>query len=83
MRLSHAVSDEALGGSFDLPGDDPISIYDILSVDSLGQLCPLLLAGLPKPRAGKPEVEKVCTPFLTQEGSEQLGAFPVVQEGVK
>lgn len=83
MRLSHAVSDEALGGSFDLPGDDPIPIYNILSVDSLGQLCPLVLAGLPEPRAGKPEVEKVCTPFLAQEGFEQLGAFPVVQEGVK
>lgn len=78
MRLSHTVSDEALRGCFDLPGDNPTSVYNVLPVDGLGQLGPLLLAGLPEPRASKPEVEEVCTPFLEQEVSEQLDAFLVV-----
>lgn len=78
MWSSHTVSDEALGGCFDLPGDNPTSIYYVLPVNGLGQLGPLLLAGLPEPRARKPEIEKVCTPFLTQEVSEQLDAFLVI-----
>lgn len=78
MRLSHTVSDETLSGCFDLPGDNPASVHDVLPVHGLGQLCPLLLAGLPETRAGKPEVEEVCTPFLAQEISEQMDAFLVV-----
>ena len=78
MRPPHAVSDEALGGRFDLPGDNPTSVYDVLPVDGLGQFPLLLLTGLPEPRAGEPEVEKVRTPFLAQEISKQLDAVLVV-----
>lgn len=83
MRPSNTVSDEALGGSFDLSGDNPASVYNVLPIDGLGKLCPLLLAGLPEARASKPEVKEVCTPFLAQEVSEQLDAFLVIEERVK
>lgn len=83
MRLSHTVPDEALGGCFDLPRDNPTSVNDVLPVDDLGQLRPPLLARLPEPRASKPEVEEVCTPFLAQEVTEQLDAFLVIEQRVK
>lgn len=83
MWLSHAVSDEALGGCFDLSRDNPTSVYDVFPVDGLGQLCPLLLASLPETRASEPEVKKICTPFLTQEVSEQLDAFLIIEQRVK
>ncbi|TNN46181.1 hypothetical protein EYF80_043610 [Liparis tanakae] len=83
MRLSNTVPDEALGGGFDLPGDDPAAVDNVLPVDGLGQLCPLVLARLPEPRAGEPEIEKVRAPFLAEEVSEELDALLVVQERVK
>lgn len=83
MWLSHAVSDEALRGRFDRPGDDAGPVHYVLPVDDLGQLGPLVLAGLPEARAREPEVDQVFAPFLTQEAPEQVGAILVVQERVK
>lgn len=79
MLLSHAVPDEALGSCFDLPRDNPTSIYDVLLVDGFGQLCPFLLAALSEPGARKPKVQQVCTPFLAEKVFEQLSAILVIQ----
>lgn len=83
MRLSNTLPDEALGGCFNLPGNDPTSIHDVLPVDGLGQLCPLFLTRLPEARAGKPEIQKVRAPFLAQEVPEELDAFLIVEQRVK
>lgn len=83
MRLSYTLSDEALGGCFNLPGNDPTPVDDVLPVDGLGQFCPLLLTRLPEARAGEPEIQKVRAALLAQEVPEELDAFLIVEQRVK
>ncbi|TNN68044.1 hypothetical protein EYF80_021689 [Liparis tanakae] len=88
VKLGHAVSDEGLGGRFDLPGHDAAVVQDVFLIDGLRQLDLLLLVALggfqfAEAAAGEPEVQHVAARLLPEEHPEQVDALLVVQEGVE